>query len=156
MSGAAHSAAPVPDRPKVARTHFPKLPSEKKFPLSEPDPAGHHLLTRSEVLARYDRLGTPATLQEMTYRQATRRFGGLTGHAPANVIYPARMFWVITYHYNPPIRALRAGGFGPPQPRGHHLSEYVRISAESAVIDALTGTETDSCGGCDSLPVVDH
>lgn len=148
--GAGPAQSAVHPSTAVVPVMFRPLPSAKRYPLSESDPPGRPLMSRDEVLARYDRVGTPATLKEVTYGKAHRRWPGLAAATPYLIDY-SREVWVMTKHYDPPL-VIRDGGWGPPQLAGNHQSPDPKLSAETSVFDALTGTQSDYCD-CDALPL---
>ncbi len=115
----------------------------RRLPLRGPDPAGVPLMSQAKAIAQIGwRSGDRVGAAEMTYGQAEARYSGL---ASSNVTNPSRKVWVVTIRLAKPVRAnsldLAPGQSAP------------MISAATVVIDAATGTETDWCAGCSSVPV---
>jgi hypothetical protein len=116
----------------------------RTFPLTSPMARGTRLLTEQQVVARYGGSGDIVRVRLMTYGQAADAFPALAASA---VIDRSREVWVLTRYYPKPVTVPFAGGYGPP---GEPATE--QISAVSVVIDAITGTVTDSCLGCAVIP----
>jgi|HubBroStandDraft_1064217.scaffolds.fasta_scaffold26459_2 hypothetical protein len=116
----------------------------RAYPLTSPMAHGARLLTEQQVVARYGGGGDIVRARLMTYRQAATAFPALAASA---VIDRSREVWVLTRYYPKPVTVPFAGGYGPP---GEPATE--QISAVSVVIDATTGTVTDSCLGCAVIP----
>lgn len=113
----------------------------KKFPLNRPVPAGTPLLTRRVVLAELGLTHASAVATRTTYRQIRAADPAL---AASSVIYPSRIVWVITRFFAKPVSVPQT--MGPPS-----APTSITITAASYVIDAATGTMTDSCQGCAAL-----
>ena len=121
-----------------------------EFPLSHHDPTGAQLLTRAQILARYQGKGVTVAAVLMTYGEAQRIAPDLAG-ASRLVVNPGRKVWVVTTYYDPPRKEVPDGGWGPPGGISNHR-RWVRISHDSFILDAATDQETDACQGCAVLP----
>jgi hypothetical protein len=115
-----------------------------RYPLVRPMPRGAGLLTRQQVAGRPGWSGDTVRARLMTYGQAAAAYPALAASA---VIARSREVWVVTVYYPRPVTMPFAGGYGPP---GEPATE--QVSAVSEVIDAATGTVTDSCEGCAVIP----
>jgi hypothetical protein len=114
----------------------------RRFPLLKPDAAGARLLTESQVLRRSAwSAGDTAGATLMTYGAAAARYPALA--ADTGVVSAKRLVWLVTVYFSKPVNEPYAGGYGP-----QGRASTMKISRESAVIDAATGQVTDSCLGC--------
>ena len=102
------------------------------------------MLTEHQVIAKSGWSGDIVRARLITYGQAAAAYRAL---AASGVMARSREVWVITRYYAKPVTVPFAGGWGPP---GEPATE--RISAVSVVVDAATGTVTDSCEGCAVIP----
>lgn len=107
-------------------------------------------LSEAQVLAQLGWSNVPVGIAEMTYGQAQAAYPNL---AASTTIPSSEEVWVVTAYFTTPITAPTDGGYGPPSGEttstGAATESY---SSESAVIDATTGNETDSCLGCTTVP----
>jgi hypothetical protein len=115
----------------------------RALPMRTPDAAGSTLMTETQAIAavgwqRGDQVGA----QEMTYGQATSAYPDLAGE---EFIDQARVVWVITLYFPTPVQS----SWAPPPGFGAASSDF---SSATIVIDAATGTETDWCEGCSTIP----
>jgi hypothetical protein len=86
--------------------------------------------------------GDQVGAQEMTYGQATSAYPDLAGE---NFIDQSRQVWIVTLYFPAPVESSWASppGIGAAPP------DY---SSATIVIDAATGTETDWCECCSTIP----
>jgi len=115
----------------------------RALPMRGPDPAGATLMTESQAINAVgwqsdDKVGA----QEMTYGQAMSAYPGLAGEA---FIEKTRMVWIVTLY----LPAPEQSSWAAPPSFGAAASEF---SSATIVIDAATGTETDWCEGCSTIP----
>ena len=104
-------------------------------------PASAKLMTRSQAIAavgyaRGDLVGARA----MSYGQVEAAYPAL---ASSTRIATSRKVWVVTLYFPHPIPNPGSGPIGVTLPP---------ISAATIVIDAASGTETDWCAGCSTIP----
>ena len=117
------------------------------FPLATPVPNGSVLLTRKQVTSTFDWDGSFVGAKLMTYGHAHARFPDLAA-ASSLVVNPHRKVWVVTDYLPRPLSGWVGGGWTYVRRAG----KFVEVAQESAVIDAATGRQPDSCGGCAPIP----
>ena len=121
------------------------------FPLAANDPNGAALLTRRQVIEDYGWNGSIVGASLMTYGQAHLRFPGLAAETSI-VVNPTRKVWVLTDYLPRPLsKPLGAGWTYVTE-----VGRFVEVAQGSAVIDAATGQEPDSCSGCAAVPPPKH
>jgi len=99
------------------------------------------LLTESQAIAPVGWQGDEQVgAQEMTYGHADSAYPDLAGEA---FIDPTRPVWIVTLYFPAPVASSWAA------PSGAALPDS---SSATIVIDAATGTETDWCEGCSTIP----
>lgn len=125
------------------RHDFP-LAARRRAPIKS-QTAG--LMTEQQVLATYGWTNATVGASMMTYGQAGDRYPDLTGLSSA-AVQPSREVWVVTRYHNPPVSESAQFGFGPPQA----AQGSIGVRAYTVVVDASTGTETDACQGCATIP----
>jgi len=136
----------------------PAAARARRFPLSKPDPrrsvkatskagaAGTGLLTEQQVLAQLGWSNLPANsvgVSLMTYGQAQNVAPDLAAES-STVVDPSRQVWVGTRYFSTPITAH--GVDAPPGGK-----DTMQVTSASVVIDAATGTVTDSCLNCAAI-----
>jgi len=84
--------------------------------------------------------GDQVGAQEMTYGQAMSAYPDLGGE---DFVNQTRPIWIVTLYYPAPVQSSWAA------PNGAALPAF---SSATIVIDAATGTETDWCEGCSTIP----
>jgi hypothetical protein len=87
----------------------------------------------------------------MTYAQAHSRFPDLAA-ASGFVVNPNRKVWVVTSYLPRPLSGWLGGGWTYVT----NVGRFVEVAQGSAVIDAATGQEPDSCSGCAAVPPPRH
>ncbi len=113
----------------------------RALPLRSPDGAGAALMTEAQAIAAVGwRNGDKVGAHLMTYGQAMASYPSL---AAEDFIDSARQVWVITLYYPSPEPNPGSAPAGVTLPM---------ISSATIVLDAATGTETDWCLGCSSIP----
>jgi hypothetical protein len=113
----------------------------RALPLRTQDASGASLMTESQAIAAVGwQSGDQVGAQEMTYGQAQAAYPSL---ASESFIDQTREVWVITLYY--PTAVANPGS----APEGATLPP---ISSATIVLDAATGTETDWCAGCSTIP----
>lgn len=127
--------------------------SERVASLTAPDPSGARLFTRRQILCSFGDLralrpGEIVAVERTTYRRAQAEHPALAAASPS-LVNPSRVVWLITWYYPKPIayRPCQYGSCPPSAP-----DRVVHISATSMVIDAATGSMTDSCDACTAAP----
>jgi hypothetical protein len=114
----------------------------RALPMREPDAAGTTLMTESQAIAAVGwQSGDQVGAQEMTYGQATSAYPDLAGE---DFIDQTREVWIVTLY----LPAPEASSWVPPPANG----APAEFSSATIVIDAATGTETDWCLGCSTIP----
>jgi hypothetical protein len=125
---------------------------KRNLPLAKPDPRGARrsdssaLMTESQAIASQGWTGDSVGAALMTYGQAQASYPALAAETSL-VVDPSREVWVMTRHFATPTVDT--------YPRDYSLGAGyapVKVSAESVVIDALTGDEPDACSGCAVIP----
>jgi hypothetical protein len=113
----------------------------RALPMRAPDGAGATLLTESQAIAAVGwQSGDQVGAQEMTYGQAMSAYPGIVSE---DFIDQSRAVWVITLYYPAPVQSSWTAPTGAQLPAS---------SSATIVIDAATGTETDWCLGCSTIP----
>jgi len=148
------TAAASVSKPPPSRTSAEALTCERAhkicnraawraLPMRAPDATGTTLMTESQAIAAVGwQSGDQVGAQQMTYGQAASAYPDLAGEA---FIGKSRVVWVITLYFPTPVQS----SWAPPPGIGAASSGF---SSATIVIDAATGTETDWCEGCSTIP----
>src|SRR5262249_3690612 len=113
----------------------------RALPMRGPDAAGAPLMTESQaIIAVGWQSGDQVGAQEMTYGQATSAYPDLAGE---DFIDQTREVWIVTLYFPAPVPNTWAPVTG---------AAPADFSSATIVIDAATGTETDWCEGCSTIP----
>ena len=113
----------------------------RALPMRGPDAAGATLMTESQAIAAVGwQSGDQVGAQEMTYGQATSAYPDLAGE---DFIDQTREVWIVTLYFPAPVPNTWAPVTG---------AAPADFSSATIVIDAATGTETDWCDCCSTIP----
>jgi len=120
----------------------------RTLPMRAPDAAGATLMTESQAIAAVGwKSGDHVGAQAMTYGQAMSAYPDL---ASEDFIDTTRLVWIVTLYFPAPVPSSWAPPPGSTTPPGS--ATLPDFSSATIVIDAATGTETDWCEGCSTIP----